>query len=408
MKQIITHFTDNDLYTFTVMYYILKNYPHSEVKYQFFDRNKEVYPEGFGAELRNQIDNMVNVTCTDEEIAFMSSKCYYLPDWFFTFLKGFRYNPSEVIINQDSEGHLNIEIVGKWYSAVIWEMVLLSTISEMSHIMNGDIDKIDLNTEYYRTIDKAVSLMYGGCWFSDMGTRRRLSFDLQDTVVKALVYSNKLAKNNGWDGMCVGTSNVYFAMKYNLTPIGTMSHQLIEAEEVMSGVFEANYNAMKKWGITYEGWLGTYLYDCFGSKAYFDNVTRQSLMMFDGVRVDSGDEIEQLELNIQKYTEYGIDPSTKSIIFSNALNGEKAVALHKEVNGRMKDSFGIGTWLCCNFDKTKNCDAVDIKHKNIVIKLVAFRYSNKTPFKDCVKLSCDKGKTLGNVKKCEYLLSVLG
>lgn len=408
MKQIINHFTDQDLYTFSCMYYVLKNYPTAEVKYKFFDRNKEVYPKGFGEELQSQINNMVNIVCTDEELAFMMRKCYYLPQWFFTFLKGYRFNPNEVHIKQDEEGYLDIEIEGAWWSTIMWEMVLLATISEMSHILNGDIDKIKLGNEYYRALDKAEMFLANGLTVSDMGTRRRLSFDLQNEVVKAFTYASKtLAPNQGWEGKFVGTSNVYFAMKYDLTPIGTMSHQIIEAEEVMSGVFEANYQVMTKWNNTFNGYLGTYLYDCFGENAYFNNVNRQSLMMFDGIRVDSGDEIDQLLKHIAKYTEYGIDPSTKSIIFSNALNAEKAIKIHKEVNGRMRDSYGVGTYLCCNFDKTKNVDALPIKHKNIVIKLIAFRYSSKHNWHDCVKLSCDKGKTLGNPEKCAYLLNIL-
>lgn len=400
--QIVKHFTDDDLYTLTCCYYILMNYPHAEVRYTFFDRNKEVYPEGFAEALQKQVDGMRNVICTDEEIAFMREKCYYFPQWFFDFLRGYRYNPSEVHISQDSEGHLSIMIEGKWYSAIKWEMMLLSTISEMSHILNGET--IDLVTEYQRSIDKAKELLSNGLVVSDMGTRRRFSFDLQSQVVKAFKYVNETMNYNG---KFAGTSNIWFAMQYGLTPIGTMSHQIIEAEEVMSGVLEANYQVMHKWANTYNGYLGFFLCDCFGEKAYFQNVNRESLMLFDGIRIDSGDEHDQLEKHMALYKSYGIDPSTKGIIFSNALDGKKAIEIHKFVDGRMKDSYGIGTWLCCNFDETQCCKALPYKNKNIVIKLVGFRYSNKRPWSDCVKLSCDKGKTLGNPEKCNYLLHTL-
>lgn len=404
MRQIITHFTDDDMYTFSCMYYILKNYPYAEVKYKFFDRNKEIYPKGFAELLQEQVENMKNVICTDEELAFMQKKCYFLPEWFFVFLKGFRYNPSEVHIMQDEEGHLSIDIEGKWYTAIKWEMMLLATISELSHIINGDVVKIEIGNEYVRAKDKAEMFLKNGLLISDMGTRRRLSFDHQDNVIKAFDYVNRLG---GFNGKFVGTSNVWFAMKYDLTPIGTLSHQIIEAEEVMSGVFEANYSVMKKWNDTFNGYLGTFLCDCFGEKAYFNNVNRQALMLFDGIRIDSGDEIDQLNKHMAKYREYGIDPSTKSIIFSNALDAEKAVAIHKVVNGQMKDSYGVGTYLTCNFDQTKHVEALPIRNKNIVIKLIGFRYSNKHDWHDCVKLSCDKGKTLGNKEKCEYLLKIL-
>jgi nicotinate phosphoribosyltransferase len=348
------------------------------------------------------VDGMANVICTNEEIAFMRSKCYFLPSWFFDFLRGYRYNPTEVHISQDSEGHLKIEIEGKWYSAIKWEMMLLSTISEVCHILRGE--KVDLVTEYQRSIDKAKAFLSNGLLVSDMGTRRRFSFEVQNQAIKAFKFVNETM---GYDGKFVGTSNVWFAMQYGLTPIGTMSHQIIEAEEVMSGVMEANYQVQKKWTNTYKGYLGLFLCDCFGEKAYFNNANRESLMLFDGIRIDSGDEFDQLEKHMALYKKFAIDPATKSIIFSNALDASKAIEIHKFVNGRMKDSYGVGTYICCNFDATECCKALPIKHKNIVIKLTGFRVDNSRPWSDTVKLSCDKGKTLGNPDKCAYLLKVL-
>ena len=99
MKQIVTHFTDNDLYTFTCQYYILMRYPRAEVEYSFFDRNHTVYPKGFAALLQEQIDGMKDVVCTQEEADYMRDSCYFLPLWYFTFLKGYRFNPKEVHIS---------------------------------------------------------------------------------------------------------------------------------------------------------------------------------------------------------------------------------------------------------------------------------------------------------------------
>ncbi|MBQ3874189.1 MAG: nicotinate phosphoribosyltransferase, partial [Bacteroidaceae bacterium] len=139
MQQIVKHFTDNDLYTFTCMYYIVQSYPRAEVEYTFFDRNKTVYPDGFDALLREQVDMMKNVVITDEEIEFMQQKCYYLPKWFIdVFLRGFRFNPAEVDISMDKDNHLHVSVKGKWYSAIIWEMPILSCVSELMHILNGD------------------------------------------------------------------------------------------------------------------------------------------------------------------------------------------------------------------------------------------------------------------------------
>ena len=153
MRQIVTHFTDNDLYTFSCQYYILQTYPRSEVRYTFFDRNHTRYPKGFGQMLQEQINGMKDVVITDEEIAFMKNKVYFLPEWYFTFLRGYRFNPSEVHIFQDLEGYLSIMIESKWYSTIMWEMPILSTISELMHEINGDLAKFDADYEWQSAYD---------------------------------------------------------------------------------------------------------------------------------------------------------------------------------------------------------------------------------------------------------------
>lgn len=405
MKQIVTHFTDNDLYTFTVMNYVLHQYPNAEVKYKFFDRNQHKYPKGFAELLQEQVNGMANVVITDEEIDFMKRKCYYLPEWLYTLLKGYRFNPKEVGIKQDEEGHLDITIEGKWWRTVLWEMPLLSTISELSHALNGDLEMIDLDKEYQRSYDKAKMLFEGGCNVSDMGTRRRASLAVQSVAIKAF---KDCSEQNHFDGKFLGTSNVYFAMLYNLTPIGTMSHQIISFEECISGIHECNFNVMDKWSQVYDGNLGIYLYDCFGDKVFFDNINSKYAKLFDGLRVDSGDNMEQLRKIVMMYNQFNIDPRTKSVIFSNALDGKSAVELHREVNGCVKDSYGIGTYICCNFAGTQNVPPLPIKHMNIVIKLVGMRYNNKRDWLDCVKLSSDKGKVLGNPGKVTRIQEELG
>lgn len=403
MKQIVTHFTDNDLYTFTVMYYILETYPRAEVKYSFFDRNHTKYPEGFGAMLQEQINGMADVILTDEEVAFMHSKLYFLPEWYFTFLKGYRFNPAEVHIHQDQSGYLSIMIEGPWYSTIMWEMPILSTISELMHILKGDIEYVDMKAEYERAYAKGIKAFTNGLVLSDMGTRRRFSFDVQATVIRALKDAyNDCVKNGTCDGKFVGTSNVWFAKELDLIPIGTMSHQVVCAEECVSGVFECNYQVMDKWSKCFNGDVGIYLPDAFGHTVFFDNFSKRLAKTFDGLRIDSGDEKEETEKIIEKYRSLGIDPTTKAIVYSNALTIDKAIELHKWLCGRMKDSYGIGTHLCA--------DVIDIRtgkpfsYSNIVIKLVGFRITELRKWLDAVKLSNDEGKTLGNKEKCDYLI----
>lgn len=404
MKQIITHFTDNDLYTFTCQYYILHTYPRAEVRYSFFDRNNTKYPKGFAKLLQEQINGMKDVVITEEEIDFMKRKIYFLPDWYYNFLRGYRFNPKEVHIFQDLDGFLSIMIEGPWYSTIMWEMPILSTISELLHTINGDVEKVNREAEYNRAYEKGLKAFTNGLLLSDMGTRRRFSFQNQQDVLEALVSADKDC--NGYSGKLVGTSNVWFAKEFGLTPIGTMSHQLCSFEECVSGVFECNYQLMKKWSDVYSGDLGIFLPDCFGSKAFLSNFSKDMAKMFDGIRIDSGDEHEETEKMIEKYRSLGIDASTKSIVYSNALSIDKAIAFHKWLDGRMKDSYGIGTHLMA--DVTNIETKQKFPYSNIVIKLTGMRITESREWHDCVKLSNDKGKTLGNKEKCEYLIKQIG
>ena len=396
MKQLITHFTDNDLYTFTCQYYVLKTYPRAEVEYSFIDRNNTVYPAGFAELLQEQVEYMRGVVITDEEVEYMTNHCIYLPLWYFTFLRGYRFNPAEVAISQDAEGHLSIKVRGKWFSTIMWEMPLLSCISEIMHILRGDIDRYDAALEESRARAKAEQIFGGGLTLGDMGTRRRLSFDHQEMVIRSM---KDVYESRQWPGKFTGTSNVWLAMKYNLSPLGTMSHQLISFEENVSGIFECNYGVMKKFSDVFDGDNGIYLYDCFGDKVFFSNLSKRMAMMYKGLRVDSGNEEEQTEKIIAKYLELGIDPATKQVVFSNGLNIERALQIHAYCAGRVQDSYGVGTFL--------TCDVTGCSPMNIVVKLTKGRITEKREWHDCVKLSCDLTKTLGNPAKCEYLKSLL-
>ncbi len=396
MQQLIKHFTDNDLYTFTCQYYILKQYPRAEVEYTFFDRNHEKFPEGFAALLQEQVNYMKDVVITDEEVEFMASRCVWLPLWYFTFLRGYRFKPKEVTISQDAEGYLDIKVRGKWFSTIMWEMPLLSAISELMHILRGDIERYDVVLEEKRARDKMVQILENGLVLGDMGTRRRLSFAHQEMVIRVM---KEVAESRTWPGKFTGTSNVWLAMKYDCIPLGTMSHQLISFEENVSGLFECNFNVMKKFSDVFDGDNGIYLYDCFGDKVFFSNLSKRMAMMYKGLRVDSGSEEEQTEKIIEKYTSLGIDPATKQVVFSNGLNIDRAVEIHKYCAGRVQDSYGVGTFL--------TCDVTGCRPMNIVIKLTRGRITEQREWHDCVKLSCNTSKTLGNEDKCRYLISQL-
>ena len=155
----------------------------------------------------------------------MQQRMYYLPQWYFTFLRGYKFNPDEVHIQQSPDGQLAISIRGKWYSTIMWEMPVLSIISELMHQHRGDLERYDAALEYERATDKAKQILHGGLVLGDMGTRRRLSFHHHDNVIRALKATAEAGGENvdgvfvPWKGRIVGTSNVYLAMKYELVPM---------------------------------------------------------------------------------------------------------------------------------------------------------------------------------------------
>ena len=126
---------------------------------------------------------MPRVIITEEEIAFMKKRMYYLPEWYFTFLRGYRFNPHELTVSQDEEGHLDIRVRGKWFSTIMWEMPILSIVSELMHNLQGDIETYNPKHEYERCVEKTRKILSNGLILSDMGTRRRMSFDHQNMVI---------------------------------------------------------------------------------------------------------------------------------------------------------------------------------------------------------------------------------
>ena len=131
MRQIINHFTDDDLYKFSMCCAVIDNYPRAQVKYMFNDRDNLVYPEGFADLVMEQVGYLENLVITDEEIEFMKRKCYYLPDWFYIYLRGFRFKKEWVKAWQDDERHLHIEFEGQWAETILLEVKVLAIVSEL-------------------------------------------------------------------------------------------------------------------------------------------------------------------------------------------------------------------------------------------------------------------------------------
>ena len=397
MRQIINHFTDDDLYKFTMCCAVIDNYPRAWVKYEFNDRDNTVYPKGFADLVMEQVGYLEKLTITDEEIAFMRRKCYYLPDWFYIYLRGFRFSRKWVHARQDEDGHLHIEFEGVWAETILLEVKMLAIVSELYYIVCGEEDRFDYDAYYPKSYHKAERLLAAGCTYSDFGTRRRASFQAEDTVVRAM---KDCQEARDWKGRFVGTSNVYLAMKYDLTPVGTMAHEFIAAIGGMYGPQMANHIAMNAWRHTFNGALGTFLYDTFGWNIFSLNFSEDFANLFKGLRVDSGDNMEQLQKICAKYESLGIDSKSKQVIFSNALDTDGAIALQQEAEKYVQPSFGIGTHFTNDFD--------GIRPMNIVIKLVAAKITESWPFyNDTCKISEDTGKHTGNPEVIRRFMEAL-
>ena len=390
-KRIINHFTDNDLYTFTVMYYAMLCYPNAEVRYEFNDRNKTVYPKGFDKLLMQQVECMASIRITTKEVSFMRRECPYFPEWFFTYLYGYVFNPKEVSISQDEEGHLSITIQGPWQSAIMWEVPLLATISEFLHDVNGDIGNADLEFTYKHQSKRIENAFKSPIRLSEMGTRRRFSFEAQERVIQALIEKNE-------NGNLLGTSNVYFAMKYGLKPIGTMSHQVYSFEECASDVEHCNPNVLTKWKRVYGNNLRVALPDTFGTDVFLKTVPPELLAEY-GVRIDSGVEDDEIKKFDEAYLAIDILPSDRLKILSNALTLETAADFSARYDGKSLISAGIGTDLTATVFSVGTHEK--FRHSNIVIKLTGMRLSQQDEWKNGIKLSCDTGKAIGDPVRVE-------
>jgi nicotinate phosphoribosyltransferase len=384
---ILNFLTDNDLYKFTTMNAIQKLFPKAMVRYSFINRGKTQFPDGFADELRKEVDSFANLALSREEEQFMISRCYYFDPVFIDLLKGYRYDPDEVRIRMKN-GDLSIEIEGLWYRTVLWEVPLLALVSELFFIMTGEKPREAED----RAAKKALRLKEMKAEYSDFGTRRRFSFDVHDMVIRTFKkYSGEFFK---------GTSNLYLAMKHDLTPVGTHPHEWFMFHASHYGYRSANAMALDAWVKVYHGDLGIALSDTYTSDNFFSSFSRLHAKLFDGIRQDSGDPLVFTDKALKYYTSNGIDPATKTLVFSDSLNTDLIQSIKKHVNGRIRDVYGIGTYLT---------NDVGVRPLNIVIKIAASRLGSGDNYQPTIKLSDDTGKYTGDpdeIKLCKKILNL--
>ncbi len=378
---------DNDFYKFTMQYAAVKLYSDTQAKYEFINRGQHEFPEGFAEALRKRVRDMSALALTQTEKEYLRVTCPYLNSPYLDFLQGYRYDPSEVEIRQSGK-ELSVKIQGYWYRTILWEVPILSLISELYYELTDQ--KRYPDEKVIETVrKKAVSYQDLGVKVAEFGTRRRHSYSVHQLVVNAL-------KEYG-GASYVGTSNVHFAMTTGVKPIGTHAHEWFMYHGARFGVKIANGISLDRWVNVYHGDLGIALTDTYTTDVFFTQFNKKLAKLFDGVRHDSGDPVEFARKTVKHYQKMGIEPKHKSIIFSDGLNLDKVKTITEATQGKIGISYGIGTNLT---------NDVGLKPMNIVLKLIAVAEPD-IPWTNVVKLSDEPGKHTGDPKMIRLAKEIL-
>ncbi|MBQ8540821.1 MAG: nicotinate phosphoribosyltransferase [Clostridia bacterium] len=372
LSPIIESLLDTDLYKFNMNMVMFHKHTNLNGKYLFKCRNNDVvFTEEMVEEINAQIDHLCTLKFSEDELSYLNSISFIKSDYV-EFLRLWHPIRKYVTCYKNPDGELFIEIVGPLFSVMQFEVYLLEIVNEVYFRMKYDYSTLVSSAQ--EKLDEKIKAINEGKYtfrFAEFGCRRRLSREWQDHVVKELLNTDA----------CVGTSNVYLAMKYGCRPIGTYAHEYVQMYQGIPGVTLAYTNklAMEEWFEEFQGDNGTALTDTLGTALFLKDFDKLQAMCYTGVRHDSGDPIQWGEMIIDHYQSLGIDPRGKTLLFSDSLDFDRAQEIHNHFKGRVNVSFGIGTFLT-----NDTCE----NPLNIVIKL---QYVNGHPV---AKLSDVPGKAM--------------
>ena len=375
-KHVINFLTETDLYKFTQQQFYKHKRSNDRAKWEFKCRTKGVNLAPLCDRINEELDWMCTLKFQQFELDWFKKQNYFTHDYV-EFLEDFQLKRRHIKCYTDAKKTtLFIEAEGSQTNVSPWEIYVLHIVQALW--MNGeeidwDLAKANLDNE----IAKVNAATRAGIKFtiSDFSVRRTISSEWEDYMVGRML------------AMCpafVGTSNVYLAIKHNCTAIGTFAHELDATYQGLSNVTIANAQKQKltDWADEYDGKLGIALSDNYGFKSFLNDFGLKFAKLFDGCRHDSGDPIRWGEMLIAHYLKLGIDPTTKVACWSDSLNIDKALAIAKHFNGRIKIAFGIGTYLGATVCGTKR------EPLSMVMKVV------EVNGKPAVKLSDSTGKTM--------------
>ena len=338
---IITSLLDTDLYKFTMMQVVLHQFPGAEVEYRFKCRNKgNLAP--YANEIREEIRGLCNLRFQDAELAYLKEMRFIKSD-FIDFLGLFRLNEKYVSVTALPTGEVEVSIKGPWLHTILFEIPVLAIINEV--YFRNTQKQPDLTEGRTRLIGKIALLQADGLQalkIADYGTRRRFGKAWHEEVLRSLSSQLGIAAS----GQFAGTSNVLFAMKLGLTPLGTMAHEYLQACQALGPrLRDSQVFGFESWAKEYRGDLGIALSDVYGMSAFLRDFDMYFCKLFDGARHDSGDPFEWGERMIAHYNKNRVDPKTKTLIFSDGLTVPRTIELYQQFRGRCQLAFGIGTNL---------------------------------------------------------------
>ena len=356
---IITSLLDTDLYKFTMMQAVLHQFPGAQVEYKFKCRNPGIDPVSGQAkhalaahvnEIRDEIRSLCSLHFQDAELTYLHSLRFIKSD-FVDFLGLFKLNEKYISVTALPSGEIEIVIRGPWLHTILFEIPVLAIVNEV-YFRNAQ--KLPDLMEGRQRLDLKISQLRASglneLKIADYGTRRRFSKAWQEEVLRVLASRLGTGQSpgnvTGMTGQLAGTSNVLFAMKLGLTPLGTMAHEYLQACQALGPrLRDSQIYAFESWAKEYRGDLGIALSDVYGMSAFLRDFDLYFCKLFDGSRHDSGDPFLWGERMLAHYHHHRVDPRTKTLIFSDALTVPRTIELYQQFKGRCLLAFGIGTNL---------------------------------------------------------------
>jgi nicotinate phosphoribosyltransferase len=337
---LIQSLLDTDLYKFTMMQVVLHHFPGAQVEYKFRCRTPGVDLRPHLEEMKAEFENLCRLRFRDDELAYLRALRFMKSD-FVDFLGLFQFNAKYLQAGYgEGPGEIDLTIRGPWLHTILYEIPVLAIVSEVYFRRTQPRPKLDEGRRRLQAKIELVRKVEPEFEFkiSDFGTRRRFSGAWQEEVLQTL--------KREVPEYFAGTSNVWFAKRNALTPLGTLGHEYMQACQALGPrLRDSQVFAFDKWAQEYRGDLGIAISDTYGVDAFLRDFDMYFCKLFDGARHDSGDPFDWGEKMIAHYRRNRVDPRTKTLIFSDQLSFPLAIEIARRFHGRARTSFGIGTNL---------------------------------------------------------------